>query len=217
MEKTEVFMKNLVVKIVDKKPYALTVEYKDVTYNERGRRLKESDSYFEEYEFREVTAEELLKLRLSGTPGIAYKFDESLYYTEVPGDLKINRVDDSNGVHLCGKNCTKVCAGCTRVRDLTVAFQLRMNKEFPYTVLDSWRIEKYDYVQEALEAFNMYQQNDGCTVYRCANYEEAPPRVSKRVSTTDLKVLLASMYWDDFSGDLREMRSRINANKTSDY
>lgn len=217
MEKTEVCLENLVVKIVDSQPYSLIAEYSDVTFNERGRRLKESPHYFTEYVFKEVTSKELLRLRLDGKPGVVYKFRENLYYTEVPGDLRINRVDESTGTHLCGKNCSKVCNGCTRVLDLTESFQLRMGKEFPYSVLDSWRVEKYDYLKEALEAFNMDQQNDACMVYDCANYEMVEHSFPRGRPSAELKIGLASMYWEDFNGDLREMRHRINANKTSDY
>ena len=131
-------------------------------------------------------------------------------------NLKVTKLNNEvAGIHLCGKDCTRVCKNCDKTRDLTVAFQKRMGKKFPYAVFESWRIEKYDHILEGLEAFNMSQSNDALMVYKCQNYEASVPREKKPKARSEQKIILACMYWDDFNGDLKAMRARIEANRAS--
>ena len=124
----------------------------------------------EEYPFVEVTTAELIHLRLSKKPGVVYKRNGKLYYASVPGDLKISGKESDFDQHLCGKNCHKVCDGCPRTHALTVSYQKRLGKKFVEAVRDSWRIEKFNFIDEGVEAFNMYWSNDAFIVLKCNKF-----------------------------------------------
>ena len=165
------------------------------------------------YPMRQVSAQELMKLRLSKKPGVVYKKDNTLFYAAIPGHFNLTGRANSLGKHACGEHCTMVCKGCHRTDDLTVAYQQRIHRQkqpFKTAVLKSWRIEKYDFVQEGLESFNMDKQNDSFIVLRCENFQFR--EVKKQLSTEAvgaLKAGLASYVWDDFSGNRTEMIKRM--------
>lgn len=215
MRKAKVGLKVINLNMSNREPISLQAVYEKEKYDEKGNLLNERDEFMQEFFFREVTVDELMKLRLGRKPGAVYKIGGKFYYTEIPGHLKIIRLSEAAGPHLCGKDCTNVCKDCTRTSDLTAAFQERMGRKFPYTILESWRIEKYDYITEGLEAFNMSNQNDAFMVLDCQNYKVSGPRLlTVNKSVADLKVGLANFYWDDFHGTLQDMRRRINSQKT---
>lgn len=125
---------------------------------------------FQEYPFHEVTRKEIMKHRLSGKPGLVYKAGNRLFYASISGDIKLNSQDANIGIHMCGRNCSKVCAGCPRTSDLTVPYQMREKKCFFDSVVSSWRIEKYNFIVEGFEAFNMDFSNDVMIVISCQSY-----------------------------------------------
>lgn len=169
----------------------------------------------QKYPLREVTAFELAGLRLSKIPGVAYKKDDKLYYAEVPGTLRLSSQDANLGTHLCGKNCTMVCNGCPRTAALTVSFQERIGKKFVEAVKNSWRIEKYPFVTEGIEAFNMDANNDAFVVLQCENYAlRLRTNDTPKKSLHDLKLSIANFVWDDFDGGIADMRERIARAKT---
>lgn len=163
------------------------------------------------YPMRVVSAQELFNLRVSKAPGIVYKKNGILFYTKIPSTLHING-RDSLGAHLCGKHCSQVCQGCPRTSALTVDFQEKsFEKDFVQAVKDSWRIEKYDFVFSALEAFNMENSNDACLIFNCDNFNVKTP---EHGNITEKKLRLAGAYWDDFnSHSITEMRARIRENE----
>lgn len=148
----------------------------------------------EEYQFHEVSCKELLQHRLSQKPGIVYKFDNRFFYASVPGTLKINSQEKSLGTHLCGKNCSKVCAGCPRTADLTVQYQMREEKCFYEAVMNSWRIEKYDFIVEGIEAFNMECSNEALLVFKCKHYNCRDARMPKPVCDNNVQTLSLSHF-----------------------
>lgn len=122
------------------------------------------------YPLREVTAKELFTLRISEIPGIVYKKNDKLFYSEIPGTISLNNKSGYFNHHSCGNYCSKVCTECPRTFDLSVSYQQRLGTaSFPKAVFDSWRIEKYAFIREGLETFNMYD-SDEFIVLQCDNY-----------------------------------------------
>lgn len=124
------------------------------------------------YPLREVSIDELLELRLSGEPGAVYKQPNGQYfYTTIDPTLNLSVKPDKLGKHACGLQCKQVCQNCPRTKDLTVAYQKRIGKKsFFDATINSWRIEKYDFIVEGLETFNMTNANDVFLVLDCKNY-----------------------------------------------
>lgn len=151
---------------VKREKYSLEVITSFTAYEEQVRTWKESTFY----DMRQVSPEELLELRFSRVPGIVYKRYNTLFYAPVPDTLAINGRDGDLGKHKCGCGCAKVCEGCLRTKDLTVEYQLKQGKTFREAVKKSWRIEKYDFIREGLETFNMNTANDAFIVLACENY-----------------------------------------------
>lgn len=169
-----------------------------------------------QYPLREVTPLELAQHRLSKKPGIVYKKNGKLYYTSFPATLKIYGQDDTLGTHLCGKNCDMICKGCRRTSDLTVPYQERYGKKFVEAVKASWRIEKYPFITEGIEAFNMISAYDALLVLECENFKvREPKKKNSSKSLHELKLGLAEFFWDDFDGSLTDMRRRINAQSSN--
>lgn len=207
-------LKAISLNMLDRRPISLRAVYEQQKIDAEGNLLNGMEESVNDFFFREVTVEELLKLRLNRKPAAVYKIDRRFYYTEIPGNLKLIRLSETTGPHLCGKNCTNVCKDCPKTYDLTTSFQERIGRSFPYSVLESWRIEKYDFVTEGVEAFNMPNQNDAFVVLKCQDYEVSRPRsIAGNRTVADLKVGLANFWWDDFDGDLKAMRKRINSHK----
>lgn len=166
------------------------------------------------YPMREVSAEELMQLRLSKKPGVVYKNGDKLFYTTIPDTLNLNSHAVKNiSKHACGNHCSMVCRGCPRTSDHTVASQQKLGKSFNAAVVSSWRIEKYPFVTEGIETFNMRASNDAFRVLGCENYYTRTKRNMR--PSTDLKLNLASQFWDDFNGTYAEMRHRINQSTKS--
>lgn len=162
------------------------------------------------YPLRQVSVQELLELRLSKVPGVVYKKDNSFFYAAIPGELSFAGKAYSLGRHACGEQCTMVCKGCSRTSDLTVAYQQRIGRRFSDAVKNSWRVEKYDFIREGLETFNMSTPNDAFIVFQCENYQVRP--VKKQLSheaVGALKAGLASYAWDDFAGNRSNMINRL--------
>ena len=166
-----------------------------------------------QYPMYKVSEKELMNHRLSKIPGVVYKKGSTLFYTTIPNTLNLNTdFERSNGKHACGEHCTMVCRGCPRTRDFTVNSQIRFGKTFARAVNDSWRIEKYPFVLEGIESFNMGTTSEACLIMSCENYKTRYKGNPSAVRPTkDLKLNLANLYWDDFNGDYTEMRNRIKS------
>lgn len=123
------------------------------------------------YSLVEVTRKELAKHRLSEKSGIVLKENNKFYYTPIPANIRIYVQESSHGKHLCGLSCAGACSGCARTQDLTVDYQMRFfHKEFFNAVKDSWRIEKYPFITNGIESFNMDGNTEAMIVLECKNY-----------------------------------------------
>ncbi len=173
------------------------------------RRWEKVDTYF----LHQVTVQELMELRLTKIPGIVYKKENRLFYSAISGELNLAGKADDLGKHACGQECTRVCKDCPRTKALTVAYQQRFGKSFHIAVKDSWRIEKYNFIHEGLETFNMFAQNDAFIVLQCENYQvNTTKRRMSHADVSALKLGLASYAWEDFGGTRAEMLQRLKAN-----
>lgn len=165
------------------------------------------------YSLHQVDVRELMMLRLSKVPGIVYKKGNLFFYSAISGELNIAGKFDDIGRHACAQQCSMVCKDCPRTSALTVAYQQRLGRSFKASVANSWRIEKYDFVLEGLETFNMFGQNDAFIVLKCENYQVSTtkPRRSHEALGA-LKAGLASHMWEDFDGNYRDMIKRLKEN-----
>ena len=180
---------------------------KEIIFERVIKRWKEVN----EYPMQEVSAEELMKHRLSKKPGVVYKRGGTLFYATVPNTLNLNTdFERAFGKHACGEHCSMVCQGCPRTSDFTVNSQKRYGKTFSRAVHDSWRIEKYPFVLEGIESFNMGSTSEACLIFKCENYKTRSKMNTYGIRPSkDAKLSLAHLYWDDFNGDYNEMRLRI--------
>lgn len=155
------------------------------------------------YKFKEVSAKELFEIRLKPERGVVYKKNGRLFYALLDRNVNFYQNDE---FHLCGKNCSNVCKGCPRTRDLTVPYQFRYIPNRKIAVERSWRIEKYDFITEAAESFNMTHDKDSCLVISCSNYQTKgrQPVVLSRTELERKKVSLAALHFEDFSGNTIE-------------
>lgn len=170
-----------------------------ITFNDEGfpatLKIKKNDIY----EFKEVTQEDLLEVRLSNQQGVVYKKNGRLFYTPVNSNVILYHNEE---FHLCGKNCSRVCVDCPRTRDLSVPYQMKYTFDKEIAVANSWRIEKYDFITEGAEGFNMNGDRDSCLVISCENYETRNKKAPKsRLAQEKLKANLASIYFEDFDGE----------------
>lgn len=150
------------------------------------------------YNLSQISAEELYKHRLSGERGIVYKCNDKLFFASVSHNLHITFMKNP---HLCGLDCSRICKDCPKSRDFTVSYQLKDVKRFPIAVQKSWRIEKYPFILEGVETFNMPRFYDSHYVCACSKY--IPYESSKKISLSDIsekKARLASLYFEDFDG-----------------
>lgn len=170
-----------------------------VTFNDDGLPLSLKIKKNEIYEFKEVTPEELLEARMSEQRGVVYKKYGRLFYAPVNHNIIFYQNEE---FHLCGQNCSRVCKDCPRTRDLTVPYQMKFTFDREKAVTKSWRIEKYDFITEGIEGFNMKNDRDSCLVIFCENYEtrnKKPPK--SKLAQEKLKANLASIYFEDFDGE----------------
>ena len=148
------------------------------------------------YALVQVSKEELFARRLSKQPGIVYKYNGMLFYAAVKNHMEIFI---QGKPHLCALHCSRVCKDCPRTRDLTVAYQLKFNNHFFAAVKDSWRIEKYPFIQEGIEAFNLPKFHDTHYVCSCSKYSMYD--LKKPLTPSEInekKKNLALLYFYDF-------------------
>lgn len=150
------------------------------------------------YHLRQVTPTELYNIRLAGKQGIVYKYDSNLFYTELTKNITIS----INGKpHLCGLDCTRVCKDCPRTKDLTVDYQLKFCKNLTRAIYNSWRIEKYDFITEGIEIFNMKDFLDSQYVCACTKYEKSTRIPQKGLKGNhEKKLALVCLLFEDFDG-----------------
>ena len=167
---------------------SITIEY--TTKISNGKRVPHSscnETFFERvaesvlekwvvvknFTLREINPVELIEIRLNKSPGVVYKKDNQLFYSPFSGEFNLGGKEDNLGEHLCACDCSMVCRGCPRTAALTVAYQQRIGCDFYTSVKNSWRIEKYTFVHEGIETFNMDTCNEAFIVLKCDNYQKA--------------------------------------------
>ena len=129
-----------------------------------------------EYKLREVTKEELFEHRLSNKPGLVFKDNDKLWYTELPNDkVRFKDVERKSLRHMCSSDyecCSRLSAlpdpqGCACVRDESFGPYRRAAKFRTHLCKVSLRIEKYSFLTYAIETFNMVE--DCLKVLSCKN------------------------------------------------
>lgn len=142
--------------------------------------------------FRNVTEKELLQLRASGNPGFVYKLKNILFYTEIdPAYRFVNSL--ANGCeHKCN-NCHLVSTGCPKVADLGFSKYEMMGQTPMQALISSKRIEKYPFIEEGFEAFNIAQET--LFIINCLNNTPCSEK-SKKLSIIYKKELIENL--EDF-------------------
>ena len=122
------------------------------------------------YPLQEVTHEELMQRRLSRKPIIIFKDGNKLYCANFR-DVSLMG-GQQIGEHLCGE-CSMVCKGCPKVKDWTIAFHIRNGKKFKEATYLSGRIEKYPFINLAIETFNC--SVDAYLILECSLFKKRKP------------------------------------------
>lgn len=123
----------------------------------------------------EVSKDELMKFRLSGKAGCLIKCNDKLYVTRLKRKSALPTYSFAplyNEPTLCG-SCDKVCGVCPKTSALTLPCRLALGNSFPEAVKNYGRIEKYDFIKEAIEFFD--KENSNCIVFECENYVKRNP------------------------------------------
>lgn len=163
-----------------------------------------------EYEFHEITLKELLRRRMSGNPGVVYKDEEKVYYSDLqPGTESY--FAGTGWKHICsqsGKECKHLSAaseengGCAKVRDIFISTYAVKS---PRSLKNAKMLEKYDFVKEGIEIFN--SQHYSLNVSSCANYVKMAPRAANTLELTEPQKMWAE---DDKKRKLEEHNKRYS-------
>lgn len=168
----------------------------------------------DEYVFHEVSLKELHKARMSKQPGLVYKKGNRYFLASIPGNLRLIGREGDLKQHLCGKSCGNLWNDCPRARELTVFYQMnRLGRSFEVAVKESWRIEKYKFITEGLEAFNMENNRECFVVLQCKNFDEKHKEAAPSQIKESMVLGLAGFMWPDFSGTKEELQMRIMKNE----
>ncbi len=136
-----------------------------------------------EYKLRKVSKEELLSLRIEGKPGVVFKEKSEIWYASLPSEkVKLSGLKWLE--HSCSSErecCTHLSAlpdsegGCKAIRDPSLQSIKTSDNIRRKACLISFRIEKYDFLEYALETFGMLE--NGFKALKCINmrYEDFKP------------------------------------------
>lgn len=119
---------------------------------------------------QEVSLEDLMKYRLSGEEGFVIKLKDKLFLAKLSRESTLSAKKLASG--LC-ETCDCICKCCPKVTDLTLSIQLGVGRSFPDAVQRYGRLEKYDFIISAVEAFDSKFSNT--VVLECANYSKRNP------------------------------------------
>lgn len=137
-----------------------------------------------ERNMEEISLRDLIQKRFEEALGVVYKKGEKLYYTgDIPENFKLTGKTINSKSCLCGVSCKHVCEGCPRAAALSVSHQMQIisdslkwfeesRKIRIWAIKESWRVEKYKFITEGLETFNM-GAGDMCFVMECKMYKQA--------------------------------------------
>ena len=143
--------------------------------------------------FRHVTENEIFELRASGNPGFVYKSKNNLYYSEI--DLSYRFVTNSvdNYVHQCN-NCHFVGNGCKKITDLSKQRYEKIGENSIQSLISSKRIEKYSFIEEGFEAFNI--ELETLYVIKCTKNSPCDRSTSNKLSVLLKQELIENL--EDF-------------------
>lgn len=179
-------------------------------YNPAGKQEKETETLLKRevkkaltFTLREISTEELQKLREMRIPSFVLKEKGILYHSEIPDDMNFVgiKILGVNTVHLCaeGRTCVRLSAakedqgGCEKVRDKSTG------------------IEKYPWIYSGYESFAT--KRDVFVVTECSHFREEPER--KPIPTKDIikaKIGIAEYFFDETISNKKEASAMIEAN-----
>ena len=177
-------------------------------YNPVGKQEKETNSLIKrevkkslKFTLREISIEDLQKLREMRIPSFVLKEKGILYHSEIPDDINFIEILGVNTVHLCaeGRTCARLSAakedqgGCEKVRDKSTG------------------IEKYPWIYSGYESFAT--KRDVFVVTECSHFREEPER--KPIPTKDIikaKIGIAEYFFDETISNKKEASAMIEAN-----
>lgn len=135
----------------------------------------------EEFDFDEISSEELLELRIKLSPVLILKVGKKLFiHRNEKNFKKILRIARRNQTHLCGV-CNRLSAlpesqgGCSRISDPYIQYPYPTH--LPKSFLededlgffeDSSMIEKYPYVIFAIEVLS--KKDISCPIFACTHF-----------------------------------------------
>lgn len=115
---------------------------------------------------RHVTENELLELRATEEPGFVYKLGSNLFYTQIDFCNRFLLTTFASVDHNCN-NCHCVGNGCQKVSDLSKSRYEKIGETPIQALNSSKRIEKYPFIEEGFEAFNI--ELETLFVIKCTN------------------------------------------------
>ena len=157
------------------------------------------------FPLRKVSSFELWNIRHNlDEAGIVFKLNGQLWYSKIPRDLNFLSAPTIGGTHLCG-NCSRFLK-CKKVFDLQLNSAKDYAKDFESALADSNRIEKYPFVKNGYESFNVDSSKLALVITSCDNYKKSAERKSK-ISYSQKMEILSSL--DEFFSE-RELSSKTS-------
>lgn len=138
-----------------------------------------------EFPLREVTKQELSKLRLVDKAGFVLKKNNKTYYTKLPNKPDFPQISALEGItekHLCADCPCKTMAKC---------------KKF---LKHSRYIENYNFITFGFETFSTYSPKETFVVYTCRSFETSEYKTREEIDISKFnraKLFLAQMYNPD--------------------
>lgn len=129
----------------------------------------------EEYQLRKVTEEELLNIRMENKPGVVLCYQNEIWYSKLSSP-KIKLNGQKWLEHSCSRGqdcCNHLSAlpdsegGCKCIRDTSAQYYMNRRWSTIESYRESFRIEKYDFLECALESFGTVE--NGFKALKCKN------------------------------------------------
>lgn len=128
-----------------------------------------------EYQLRKVSEEELLLLRMQNKPGVVFVCKSELWYSELPS-MKVKLNGEKWLEHACSREKECCChlsalpdsqGGCKVIRDTNAQYYKNRGYSWREAYLKSFRIEKYPFLEYAVETFGATE--NGFKALKCKN------------------------------------------------
>lgn len=173
-------------------------------FNEENRIITEICEY-SIFQLDPISKAEIIEKRISRIPAFILKLDaDTFYYTEIPKETRFNTSESKKDTHLC-QTCKKFLK-CRKVLDGSVVEnRARTNSEIS-AISNSSRIEKFRFITEGFETFNVINTN--FKVKECSNYEYKDPFKTRRKLSTakkDIDLVLLAQFLNPDIDDLDDL------------